>query len=140
MASVKTNITMIKNLKKIYADRICAFYGKMVSLSQREFHDTTEEYHKAVMKDIERYAVTTYPFLERKLKCEYRPSTVGTEEISINLKVTRCATQNISELKENMDVWRQREIDAKQRLEDWEEQAIRDAVSKAELPPFDIEG
>ncbi len=140
MASMKTNITMIRNLKKIYGDRICAFYGEMVSRSQKQFRDASEEYHKAVMKDIELYAVTKYPFLEKKLRCDYRSSSAGTEEIMVSLKVTRCATPVLSALKDSMKDWEKRRKDAEMRLEDWEEQAIRDAVEKAELPPFDLEG
>lgn len=134
--ATKANITMIRNLKNIYNERIGAYFGKKNSEAIKNHREIAEAVHKAVMKDIENYALSKYPWLRKRLKCEYRASNAGVDEISVNFAVETAASVDILKAKQEMDYWAKAETDARRRLEQWEEDAIREAVMKSEIPPF----
>jgi len=139
MASTKTNITMIRNLKAIYSKKIHEFYSKKISKAGYEYREEFEKFNKLVVRDIELYVESNYPYLAKKPKCGYHASHVTTSEIQVSFDVKEIPTDYIANKKAIWEEYEARKESAYKRLENWEEQAIRDAVAKSEIPPFEVE-
>lgn len=139
MANTKVNITMIRSLKKIYEDNIHKFFESRIYSARKNYEDEFADYNKVVIKDIENYVLSKYPYMAKKLKCDYRASSASTDELTVSFKIVCSPNEEIqSKYGEYIDM-KQREKDAKERLDEWEENAIRLAVLKSELPPFSVE-
>jgi hypothetical protein len=140
MATTKANITMIRNLKTIYLSKITEKYCTVENETAKTYRDIVGGHNKQIMKEIEDMIVARYPFLTKKLRCDYRASSYGTDEItvSVTVDIEKINSTLIRIAKEEMEQSKVIHAEALKRLEAWEEKAIRDAVSKSELPPFEI--
>lgn len=136
MASMKTNITMIRNLKNIYRQRIDAKYNKEEAESRKQFNELARNCNKAIIADITEYALAKYPFLKKTLKCDFNHSDAGVDYLNVYLKVEEINDPLVLMAKKNWEHSVRNLSFAHERLEKWEEDAIRTAVVKSDLPEF----
>lgn len=136
---MKANITMIRNLKTLYAERIRKVLGARSIEARNRYDEEANTINKVIMRDIEAYAKKKYPFLGTKLKCDVRHSSYTSDSVSLYFEVEFSQSPKVAEYKKALAEAKKAEERAVRELDEWEEKAIRMAVEKAELPPFIVE-
>lgn len=134
MASQRRSIPALNLLKAQHKARIENYHKPMQVKVVREAKEIRHKMAKAIIDDIESYAITRYPELRLLLKCESGHSTDNGGIISIGLKFEPKLTVQ----RDMLAKFKMAEAADLAALEDWYTEFLQSSAGGSDTPVFNL--